>query len=957
MLTIRKLQAKPGDRRGAMAAAEYATTENGQPAKTVWLGDQAALDRLGLVRGTHVSAEDLAAALRGQHVVTGEQVRRPGTRRATDADGNPLVDENGERIKEPVVNSFDLTFSAPKSVSVAWALADPVLRADLEQAMVTAANAAVEHVTSTRRVVSNASTAEAFAAAAALHRFARTAKGEDVPAPQLHVHTELLGVMAAGESRLRTPAAAALFKDFAMREAGAVGRAVLAQELERLGFRIVVRTGKNGRYFEIEGIDLDLCELMSGRSRDVAAQVAAWEAREGGKLSGLQASRAAAATAADKEVLPEEEIWAAYRAMGEAFGVDHETIAGLRSDLLAEHDGDALRVQLRETLLARMWEIGPTASMGELRSIAFEHDAAGLSVAEVEGVLASMLAKGDLISLEGWRVTTRDIREKELFVRDVAVAAAQSGRPRLSEEAVAHGIAVAEASLKGHTLDDEQLAAVRKLTSGADWTILTGLAGTGKGPVLEAVAHAHMYEGWEVIACALDGATTQRLGHQIAASALTIEQLRYRVKKRRIALDQRTLILTDEASKNGLTDWGFVAGLVDDDDNDLRVLGVGDVGQIGAIELPGMLDVMIADERIPTAELTEVRRHRDPKDKSKTHPWLVKYQEALHAGFPQEAIGLLREHGAIELMDTREEAMVALVERWEQRRYDHGIEVQDAVLIVHGSNEDVDAVNELAQALRLRANEIGGDSVAAVDRGYRIHAGEVVMLREAAYEPPGETEDALGPERIENGTMGLVTRVDAASERVWVEFETPDGDSREEVVDLRELRRKHAKKKDGDRVAALRLAYAGHPFPMQGATFDYIGSLWGHWSQRNEETYSGDTRAKLYLDVWGDRESFGLEGDDDDRYERFAKRIEKRFHKLASITYEETGDIAVARSRAQRELAPLLAAVHAVGERARAVAAEERARAAAAERAAERERAAMARHLGAGRGDRRRRGT
>jgi hypothetical protein len=221
------------------------------------------------------------------------------------------------------------------------------------------------------------------------------------------------------------------------------------------------------------------------------------------------------------------------------------------------------------------------------------------------------------------------------------------------------------------------------------------------------------------------------------------------------------------------------------------------------------------------------------------------------------------------------------------------------VLIVYGSNDDVDTVNKLAQRRRRVSGKLVGEGLRAVDRDYLIYAGDVIMLRESAYQPEAAGSGSRRQARVENGTMGLVTRVDKRLDRLWVAFDAAEGGTREVMVDVGRLRAQLRDARDGARqarrVATLRLAYAGHPFPMQGATFTYVGSLWGHPSQRKEETYSGDTRAKHWLDVHIDRESTGrMLETDDERYECWAKRLSVEWHRVASITYPVTSGVVIA---------------------------------------------------------------
>ena len=76
----------------------------------------------------------------GRHPVTGEPLRRAG------ADTSRVV-------------ALDLTYSAPKSVSVVWAFADPELRAAIEGALERSADRAMRRRSRGRRWSASASTA------------------------------------------------------------------------------------------------------------------------------------------------------------------------------------------------------------------------------------------------------------------------------------------------------------------------------------------------------------------------------------------------------------------------------------------------------------------------------------------------------------------------------------------------------------------------------------------------------------------------------------------------------------------------------------------------------------------------------------------------------------------------------------------------------------------------------
>jgi conjugative relaxase-like TrwC/TraI family protein len=119
--------------------AEYLTAAPGE-VPGVWCGRQA--DDLGL--SGDVSVEQLQALLSGHDPVSGAQL------------GSALVDRATQRggvVR--AVAGFDATFSAPKSVSVWWALTGDRRLLEAHDVAVSAALAHLERFGSTTRIRSN----------------------------------------------------------------------------------------------------------------------------------------------------------------------------------------------------------------------------------------------------------------------------------------------------------------------------------------------------------------------------------------------------------------------------------------------------------------------------------------------------------------------------------------------------------------------------------------------------------------------------------------------------------------------------------------------------------------------------------------------------------------------------------------------------------------------------------
>ncbi len=156
----------------------------------------------------------------------------------------PATTHDGSTSSERVVKSVDMTFSVPKSVSVLWSQASPAERARLEADVLQAARETIDFMATRkgavhRRVPGGGRVREpalGAAAALSLHVTARRADGDVAPAPQLHVHGVVVGLLRQ-DGRLVSPDPWNWYKHGAAREGGAYGRAVLAHRLPRTRLR------------------------------------------------------------------------------------------------------------------------------------------------------------------------------------------------------------------------------------------------------------------------------------------------------------------------------------------------------------------------------------------------------------------------------------------------------------------------------------------------------------------------------------------------------------------------------------------------------------------------------------------------------------------------------------------------------------------------------------------------
>jgi conjugative relaxase-like TrwC/TraI family protein len=247
---------------------DYYLTPDGEltEAPGRWLSDPETLARLGIDPDAPVAGADFIALMEGRDPGTGAWLRRAG------ADGS-----RGGGI--------DVTFSAPKSVSVVWALGDPWQRKQIETAHEQAVTRSMGYLREQVGVVRRRYGAEVIEepardliATAYRHTTARGVSGAEAPDPQLHTHVVITGAIRDDE-RIVAVASRPIFRG--IREVGAFYRSALAQELTEEGYPIEQGTGKEGKYFEIAGVPAGLRDAFSNRHREIARAAERFRAKHG----------------------------------------------------------------------------------------------------------------------------------------------------------------------------------------------------------------------------------------------------------------------------------------------------------------------------------------------------------------------------------------------------------------------------------------------------------------------------------------------------------------------------------------------------------------------------------------------------------------------------------------------------------------------------------------------------
>ncbi len=816
---------------------DYYLTPDGQltEAPGRWMSDRETLARLAIDPDAPVDGADFIALMEGRDPGTGAWLRPAGS--------------DGSRG-----GGIDVTFSAPKSVSVVWALGDPWQREQIEEAHAKAVERSMAYLKERVPVVRRRydgqvveENARDVIATAYLHTTARGVSGAEAPDPQLHTHVVISGAVREDE-RIVAVASRPVFRG--LREVGAFYRSALAEELAAEGYPIEQGTGRDGKYFEIAGVPAGLRDAFSSRHREIAQAAERFRAKHGRAPERGEIRNIALENRRAKDLATRGDLQRAWARTGERHGFTADEAV----HLVGSPAPAAPEQSLEDRIEAKLTEREAVFDAGLLRAVALEHSAGELGPEQALAVTRQMVGERRILTLEGGRMTTLAVRAQEQAIERRANLLANDAARDVGD--VARELAAREVSERiAAPLSVEQLQALHTLTGPERLAVLIGPAGTGKGVVIDAAARAEQTIGGEVIGIAVSGSTAERLGADspaLAGRTLTLDALVARANRGAVQVGPETTVILDEAGMVNHKRMDALTELIEQ--SGAKLIAVGDGKQLPSIGPGGMFD-RIAN-RAPTAELQDIHRTSDPHER---RAWA-----ALRAGEPERAMAHYRSRGQLFFTDTREQAGEAAVQRWAQLTETR--DIRDVALIADASNVEIDRLNARAQHLRGERGELGNEELPLPHQHYGLREGDLIVFT-AQHRPAGQA-------RVENGARGDVTRIDEHDASLTV---TLDGSDR--PVRLA-----------GEDLQALRLGYAQHVYRQQGATVERSVVVTGGWQTSRESAYVQASRARQGTEWFLARDELGTERQDERRVEQLAAKMRTSRAHTTSLEHPELPD-------------------------------------------------------------------
>jgi conjugative relaxase-like TrwC/TraI family protein len=737
-----------------------------------WLGELSG--RLGL--DGEVDAAAYAAVLAGKDPSTGSVlVHRPQARVFVDSSGR-------ERRLDPILG-YDIRFSAPKSVSLLWAIGSSDIQEAVLRAHDEAVRSALRYLEAEACFVQRGKggkeiqRGEGFISMGFLHRSSRAGD------PALHTHVVTANMTRAASDGRWLSLANPKSQSPLLREAKAAGYLYQASLRANLSRSLGVNwaTVVNG-YSDVTMIPRAAIEHFSRRraqivtelqSRGVdtaaAAEIAAYRTR-GPKGRGQTSDR-------------QRSDW---RSEAGEFYLSEESIGRA----LARTPRREPRAPTTDDLDAAVAVLEDTHSHFDRRDLLYAlanrlPDGADtpMLLDSVDAVLASdrvlVVHRGQGLMANSYYTTPRlwELEQKVL-------AAATQGEG-------AGAAVVPDATLQGvlsrhEYLSDEQAAMVRRLTAGGERIVtVAALPGAGKTTALKAAAEAWAEAGIPGLGVASARSASGELGDGAEIPATSIADLLIRCE----SLEQRgqnplprgTVILLDESSTASTPQIAALVDLVNGCDG--KLVAIGDPRQIGAVG-PGGVYGHLTDLIQPSV-LTQIRRQNDPNDRH--------IVELAHEGRGSDALDLLRADNRLKIADDLDGALDALALDWHQRF----IAGEDAVMIAR-RGRDVADLNLRARQLLLDEARLQGRP--ALVAGEEFVVGDRVVTR-------------VNNSRVSNRERWDVIGVDPKGP--YLRLEKVDGDGRQVIAGPNYLERRT---ESGG--PPIEHAYALTTYATESKTFD-----------------------------------------------------------------------------------------------------------------------------------------
>jgi len=708
----------------ARGAEDYYQKEGGS---CVWHGSPLALKALGLSDYNAPSTEERKALMLGINPQTGEKIVKSGEERTF---------------------GYDLTFSAPKSVSIEWQLnADETVRQKIQDAHDNAVKRAMDEagkLIGSRAGAGGKEKIESVETISSLHRHG-TSRELDM---QLHTHGFLYNVALCPDGNFRTITTNDLYRHKML--LGAIYRAELAAGLKELGYSI--EDDKDS--FKLSGVSSKAEKHFSKRTEQINDYV-----KEHGVNSAVGMQMARLATRTGKKELSPEDLAPLWKEQADAIKYESPELSAEAKaveynrdkfiDELTKSHSVVKEIQVKRALVVAMQHAGRgyDDAMREFEVIFNHSEIVKLGDSETRG--GALYSTKQQVSIE------KAMIDAARLMRESAAEAADYEKPLETFQ-----------QEKGYKLSAEQVNAVAEMTRAGQLSLVRGVAGAGKTTAAEVAYNAFKAQGKNVVGLAIAAKASRGLKDAtdrqstIAGFLLSAEKMKEAIAQIETEIKTTTATKLHEAKererqrlKARLPGKDTVlmideAGMIDSrtmqkllavaQEGGAKVILIGDEKQIQAIEAGGAFLAIQKYAIAEKTEITEIRRQKSEAGKA--------ISTAFEQGKITDGFRILEQNDLITYSQDYKKSLSKVIDLWHINTME-GIEAKENVILA-GLKKDVQALNNLA---RERLGLAGHGVIVSTDFGAREFAnGDRIIFK----------KNQKGDSILTNGDLGEIIKIE-----------------------------------------------------------------------------------------------------------------------------------------------------------------------------------------------------
>lgn len=511
----------------------------------------------------------------------------------------------------------DLTFSAPKSVSIlALVYGDQRLLEAHNQAVKNTLDEIEKNYLKTRFKKNGEITLETtgrMVAAMFKHELSRDLD------PQLHTHAIIANLTSDDKGKWRSAFFDEIFDN--KKFLGTIYRAELAKLAKELGYEIEQK-GKEC-LFEIKGVPSNLIDLFSSRSKTIRSL-----ADENTTQKELE--RITLASRQNKSINEyEHNLSGEWQQKAESLSPNFgKQINSLAKNKAQEISDTGLGIQAVEFAIKHLSERKTILTRSEIIATALNDTLSKTTLSDITKAVDSFVKNKTLLpvkreDLEKNTYTTSDLLEKENKIIQLMIDGKNQHQAVTSD--------LAKYSSKLDVLNDGQKRSAELILSTKDMvTGIQGFAGTGKTTMIKTINEVFKEEGQKILGLSPTGVATRNLGSVGNIESMTLQRflLQYDgvaagrgTKQGRIEMQERfrnTIVLVDESSMISTDQMKNLLTIASE--LKFKLILVGDRRQLDSVEA-GIPFYEMLRNGMPFTDMREILRQKN--DNLKAAVWSI----------------------------------------------------------------------------------------------------------------------------------------------------------------------------------------------------------------------------------------------------------------------------------------------------------------------------------------------